>query len=310
MYSFNNVEKYLQGIRETISAATAPQLNIQKIVDMEMFKVSPVRQMMNDIKAASLVHINQVVEGSLEAIKKMGEEQTLANEYYNLPIHFDFSLDYLIDFRGSFKKGEAQDVIERSFIEEFEDYVFPNMIKNWSSSILLEKRKSIFDDVVKAYDMGLYSAVVPTVTVQIEGIVCEKVNVKSISTKGLIRVAEYLFSSKFFIDDITKKYYVNVILKNNHPDPNNRHGIAHGSVYNYSKKINAVKAIVIFDSLLKQLERGNQDELKQVVSKQSEEDIHSRVRRNIGGLKKNIVKCDSEFIQEVKQDVTSIFDEY
>lgn len=128
---------------------------------------------------------------------------------------------------------------------------------------------------------------VTTVTTQIEGIISDKLELDKIGkfrfnekhlnqnfkydTLKLKIIIEAMFCVIGFSDKITRNFYIDRVVSNKNNE-NNRHSIAHGAIFDHLSNIHAIKAIVIFDSILSRLE-----EFK---TKEELEDMIHRVAKN------------------------------
>lgn len=245
----------------------SPILEIGRIIEeqQKMLKDAVIRQTRLNITKIIDLPRNDFfvrVKSIFSSIKTLDKDITMSFIHYNLPIHYAIALDTMHDINKAFSSGAEKTVAEDSYIIYFDEYTLDIIRGNWFESALLDDRKLIFDNILKAYDAGLYSVVVPAITVQMESIIKKKLNKKTaIQTNELRRIVQRIFSSNSFIDEITKSYYISVFLKGGYEDPNNRHSIIHGSVINYTEKIHAIKAIILFDTLLIQLEQTDLDKV-------------------------------------------------
>lgn len=239
--TFRVIEKQQKKLRE--AAIIQSKLNIAQIITLPRHDF---------FKRVKLI---------FSSIRTLNKDITRSFIYYNLPIHYAIPLDTMHDINEAFSIETERSKVEDIYTNDFESYTLDIIRNNWNESELLEDRKLIFTNLITAYDKGLYSVVVPAITVQMESIVKKKINKRKISTGELRRVSQSIFSSDSFIDEITKFYYIDIFLKGNIQDPNNRHSVIHGSVVNYTEKIHAIKAIVLFDTLLTQLEQTDSEKL-------------------------------------------------
>ncbi|MGW8120944.1 hypothetical protein BU105_10870 [Staphylococcus xylosus] len=184
--------------------------------------------------------------------------------YYNFPLHYELNIFLIHKIVDKYRERAPKEEVEQIIINSFEEFTFNEIKQNWKNSNLLQQKQLIFKNIDKAYSNELFSLIVPAITVHIEGIIKQTLHIDIISTNKLKKVITFLFPMSFYGDEIIRNYYIDIIISSENNDPNNRHAITHGTVSSYTKKIHSIKAILIFDAILSQLENLRSEDLNKL----------------------------------------------
>ncbi|MFQ3843323.1 hypothetical protein AABD41_01590 [Staphylococcus pseudoxylosus] len=211
-----------------------------------------------------------------EQMAKFDSDITSLMIKYKLPIHLDMDTSIVRDFDKSLNDQYVQKQLEESLIENFDSYILEKVKDYWKESNILKEREILLGHVLSAYENKLYAVVVATVTAQIEGILLKALGEDDLSKSELELVMNILFDSDNFLDNITKNYYLKIVVNSNTNDQNNRHCIAHGKVYEYTDKIHAIKAILIFDTIRSQIDQiEDLEKLRSIVRQEKSKGNHN-----------------------------------
>lgn len=180
---------------------------------------------------------------------------------YDIPPHHFMShgnIKYIISTRENDDTLKKTNEVNIYFAKIFDERIKNRIIKSWTENSLLSDRLELLMQALDCYEKELYGPVVSTFATQIEGVIKQKINKRfdSVSTKKLIKIIKKLFSKKGIgsTDLTTSKYYEEKFIVSNRDLPSNRHSIAHGNIANYTSKIDAVRMMLIFDSIVTRLE--------------------------------------------------------
>ncbi|MCJ1778256.1 hypothetical protein [Mammaliicoccus sciuri] len=269
------MKRYVNEMNKTINKLNTPLKNIK--TPSQIMKEMPFDKIFNYVNLMKKSWSNVI-----ELVNLFDENAVKAFNYYEIPIHYMMTLDFISTIVEYYSEQKSIEEVNKYFIEYFNNNMFDLINNHWKNSELLSLRMNLFQQIEAGYKQKLYGLVVSTTTTQIEGIICDKLEIPRISkfkfkekslknkysndTVQLKIIIEAIFSSEYFDDKITKEYYVSRIVSNNNNE-NNRHCIVHGSVYNYVNNIHAIKAIVIFDAILSRLEEfPTKDQLESVIN--------------------------------------------
>ncbi|MCO0861654.1 hypothetical protein WL766_10435 [Staphylococcus pasteuri] len=283
MYPNDIIQKASHNLRRYEDAIKAAQ-KAQNLLQNNMYILE--RLPLDALQRTSQV-INKVWQNTTEVIKQLDEEAIETFKYYELPIHYSMDLEFIESLVDKYKNNVSTEEINKYFSNYFDDYLLNKIQNHWNNSVFLHKRTNLFEQVISGYQYNLYGLVVTTVTTQIEGIISDKLELDKIGkfrfnekhlnqnfkydTLKLKIIIEAMFCVIGFSDKITRNFYIDRVVSNKNNE-NNRHSIAHGAIFDHLSNIHAIKAIVIFDSILSRLE-----EFK---TKEELEDMIHRVAKN------------------------------
>ncbi|RQX28174.1 hypothetical protein DB792_04570 [Staphylococcus warneri] len=283
MYPNDIIQKASHNLRRYEDAIKAAQ-KAQNLLQNNMYILE--RLPLDALQRTSQV-INKVWQNTTEVIKQLDEEAIETFKYYELPIHYSMDLEFIESLVDKYKNNVITEEINKYFSNYFDDYLLNKIQNHWNNSVFLHKRTNLFEQVISGYQYNLYGLVVTTVTTQIEGIISDKLELDKIGkfrfnekhlnqnfkydTLKLKIIIEAMFCVIGFSDKITRNFYIDRVVSNKNNE-NNRHSIAHGAIFDHLGNIHAIKAIVIFDSILSRLE-----EFK---TKEELEDMIHRVAKN------------------------------
>lgn len=283
MYPNDIIQKASHNLRRYEDAIKVAQ-KAQNLLQNNMYILE--RLPLDALQRTSQV-INKVWQNTTEVIKQLDEEAIETFKYYELPIHYSMDLEFIESLVDKYKNNVSTEEINKYFSNYFDDYLLNKIQNHWNNSVFLHKRTNLFEQVISGYQYNLYGLVVTTVTTQIEGIISDKLELDKIGkfrfnekhlnqnfkydTLKLKIIIEAMFCVIGFSDKITRNFYIDRVVSNKNNE-NNRHSIAHGAIFDHLSNIHAIKAIVIFDSILSRLE-----EFK---TKEELEDMIHRVAKN------------------------------
>ncbi|MGW7862063.1 hypothetical protein [Staphylococcus xylosus] len=224
---------------------------------------------------------------------------------YKLPIHLDMDISIVRDFDEPLNDQYVQKQLEESLIENFDSYILEKVKGYWKESNILKEREILLGHVLSAYEYKLYGVVAATVTAQIEGILLKALGKEDLSKSELELVMNILFDRYNFLDNITKNYYLKIVVDSYTNDQNNRHCIAHGKVYEYTDKIHAIKAILIFDTIRSQIDQIEDLEILRSIFRQekSKGNQDNRIEQKLNDLEDQLL---TEYEYDENEDLKTI----
>lgn len=136
------------------------------------------------------------------------------------------------------------------------------MSNNWYEIEILENRKHIIKQAVKAHLRGDYYISIPSVFSQIEGLIANVFHHKGqMSGKDYICYLSQLLNENndYSFDGLINKFYSSIVLvsfAHNQPIKSilSRHAIMHGGDTRYGTKINSIKALLLFDYIINKID--------------------------------------------------------
>lgn len=171
---------------------------------------------------------------------------------YDIPPHHKFRITLFSFIIYSYSEGKPKEVVEQAVKNGFYNYIYPNLMREWKQNQAVKSRIEILTLSLKGFEEGYYGLVVPTLIAQIEGVLLEKISVKNFTTEQLREIIRSIFDGVGVVntDKTLSKFYCDKIVGNKGPSSVQRHGILHGSLYNYHNEMDAIKAILIFDTIV------------------------------------------------------------
>jgi len=171
---------------------------------------------------------------------------------YDIPPHHKFRITLFSFIIYSYSEGKPKEVVEQAVKNGFYSYIYPNLMREWKQNQAVKSRIEILMLSLKGFEEGYYGLVVPTIIAQIEGVLLEKISVKNFTTEQLREIIRSIFDGVGVVntDKTLSKFYCDKIVGNKGPSSVQRHGILHGSLYNYHNEMDAIKAILIFDTII------------------------------------------------------------
>ncbi|SEF52227.1 hypothetical protein SAMN04487919_101460 [Bacillus sp. ok061] len=149
-----------------------------------------------------------------------------------------------------------------------------SIYKSWEQAKWLEKRMPILNSAIDGHLNGYYALTIPVMLAQIEGVLVEGMlilgavkpnsDIKYTNQKNFLK--KFLLDEKgsFSYDEQIEQFYIKTILANFDRGKEiksdlSRHAILHGEDVNYGKKINSLKAILVFDYISSKLDELYRD---------------------------------------------------
>ncbi len=137
---------------------------------------------------------------------------------------------------------------------EYLDYLYAS----WETVNELKNRLKILQDIICAHKTGLYSLTIPTIIIQIEGVLAESNNhIERISYKQNKEYFKKLFSLRGKVntdnpanDFVVTKFYEDFEWGDCKDHEISRHAIIHGENTKYATEENAVKMIHLLDFVI------------------------------------------------------------
>lgn len=171
---------------------------------------------------------------------------------YDIPPHHKFRITLFSFIVHSYSEGKPKEVVEQAVKNGFYSYIYPNLMREWKQNQAVKSRIEILMLSLKGFEEGYYGLVVPTIIAQIEGVLLEKISVKNFTTEQLREIIRSIFDGVGVVntDKTLSKFYCDKIVGNKEPSSVQRHGVLHGSLYNYHNEMDAIKAILIFDTII------------------------------------------------------------
>lgn len=161
-------------------------------------------------------------------------------------------------------KAEGQEAalraIEAIYDEYFHNSAFLDEIEHdWSTCSLLQKRWPVLSDALKAHRLGLYSASIPPLIAQAEGIVVDWMGHKGLlygpqyqqllgklSARGQAPWATW---TEPLLLEFVSSWLLRTFCHGGQIPPFSRHAILHGGDFQYGTEVNSRKAILLVDHL-------------------------------------------------------------
>ncbi|MGY0683450.1 hypothetical protein ACW7DJ_02250 [Mammaliicoccus sciuri] len=212
-----------------------------------------------------------------KTFKNMNSAEVTYNAFldYDIPPHHFMMLGdfmYITSTRSNddntLKKTKK---VERYIADKFNKSIKSRILSSWNENSLLTERMELLNQTMACYDQGFYGPVVNVFATQLEGVIKQKVNKQfdKVTTNDLKNIVNILFSKKGVgSHDLTSaKYYADKVVSSNKNRPSNRHAIAHGNIANYTKEIDAIRMILIFDCIVARLDKTDKDLLVTVLDK-------------------------------------------
>lgn len=204
--------------------------------------------------------LNENIENAFQKLSDANVNYSAFLDYDIPPHHFMMYADihYILSARENDNSLEKTEEVNSYFEKVFDERIKNRIINNWKNNSLLTIRLELLMQAIECYENELYGPAVSTFATQIEGVMKQKIDkpFENIGTKKLKHIINKLFSKKGIgsTDLTTSKYFEDKFIKSNRDLPSNRHAIAHGNIANYTKKIDAVRMIMIFDSVVSRLD--------------------------------------------------------
>jgi hypothetical protein len=176
---------------------------------------------------------------------------------------------------SSFNNYGEEKAIEETYAiynNYFNDERVKEMSSKWYKMNVLNKRRNIIRQAVKAHLQGNYYLSIPIVFSQIEGLVANIFNHKGQMTgKEYVDYLEKLLNDNddYSYDDLINKFYSSIVLvsfQHNKPIKSflSRHAIMHGGDTKYGTKINSIKALLLFDYIINKMNEYKSKESKEL----------------------------------------------
>lgn len=192
---------------------------------------------------------------------------------YDIPPHHKFKISLLTFIIYSYSEGKPQEVVEDIVKNRFYSYIYPELMREWRQNQAAKSRINLLILSLKGFEEGYYGLVVPTIIAQIEGVLLEKINEHDFNTKQLRAIIRSIFDGVGVVntDKTLSKFYCDKIVGNREPSSVQRHGVLHGSLYNYHTEIDAIKAILIFDTIVSRVNDADSKYIKSIYIKNQNE---------------------------------------
>lgn len=158
------------------------------------------------------------------------------------------------------------EIIEEIIIKNYSEEYIIHMLEKWTKFLFVGKRIRILEQAVIAYNKGLYAVSIPVFFSQLEGTIADFFEHKS--SMGGHTYNKYIgeiFSKNEtgvnMLNEVTKTYFSNYIFEKfihgGEIPKFSRHAILHGGDVNYDTKINNLKIIIIFDTIVEYMNTIN-----------------------------------------------------
>ncbi|PTJ54235.1 hypothetical protein [Mammaliicoccus sciuri] len=205
-----------------------------------------------------------------EMLKGIREIEVVIEAFlkYDIPPHHKFKITLFSFIIHSYREGKPKEVVEHAVMNAFYSYIYPNLLKEWRQNQAVKSRIELLTLSLEGFKDGYYGLVVPTLIAQIEGVLLEKISVKNFTTCQLREIIRSIFNGVGVVntDKTLSKFYCDKIVGNKGPSSVQRHGILHGSLYNYHNEMDAIKAILIFDTIISRVNDVDSKSMKIIYS--------------------------------------------
>ncbi|MGE8079239.1 hypothetical protein [Peribacillus loiseleuriae] len=249
--SLNNLHKSFEPIRETLK-----NINISKT--MERFKQGII-ETEEDLKVFKFAMVD------------MG-----------YPPHYSIDISTMRSIAQEYSdnKEETSLYMDEFMKKYYDEDIITEIAMIWEKADILKNRLHLLRNVKNAYNLGMYSLVVPSLLSQFEGILVQAFNItgyvdgkiQRMLIKHLLLNSEDSNRDFLDFDEAIHSYYSNKILdgfKHGHQIDSDvsRHAILHGGDTNFGDQTVAIKLILLFDYLVDSI--GKLDD-KTIIKAQSE----------------------------------------
>lgn len=257
-----NLDGYLNSMNRMseIIAASVPKLDIEKIMPKINFA-----ELMNPF-----VGLSDTLTKLFENLDFQGLKDSL-DGYRVLLIELGYpyvdidmrDVRYIYEQRNN---ENIYEIIEEIIIKNYPEEYIIHMLEKWRQFLFVGKRIRILEQAIIAYNKGLYAVSIPVFFSQLEGTIADFFEHKS--SMGGHTYNQYIgeiFSknetSVDMLNEVTKTYFSNYIFEKfihgGEIPKFSRHAILHGGDVNYDTKINNLKIIIIFDTMVEYMNTIN-----------------------------------------------------
>lgn len=173
----------------------------------------------------------------------------------------------IINLYDSMPIEEFRREIDSSLIEFYDQDELSQILEEWKTIKILERRIGILEDIIIGHNLGKFNLTIPTALSQIEGILGDIYNHLG-KMKGLHRDNYLTELFNHYIFNLPELSAVPLIWKVyegfewGKPVPShiNRHAILHGFNTDYGYRINSLKCILLLDYIIQHCRKKLEDE--------------------------------------------------
>lgn len=241
-----------------------------KVPKIKLSRILDIKDEIDTLFSKTTINLNKT-------FKNMDSAEVTYNAFldYDIPPHHFMMLgDFM--YINSTRSNDDNTLTKTKEVEQYIADKFNKSIKgrillSWNENSILTERMELLKQAMACYDQGFYGPVVSVFATQLEGVIKQKIDKQfdQVITSDLKNIVNLLFSKKGVgsLDLTSAKYYADKVVSSNKNKPSNRHAIAHGNIANYTKEIDAIRMILIFDCIVARLDKTDKDLLVTVLDK-------------------------------------------
>ena len=172
-----------------------------------------------------------------------------------------YDISRIVSIYNKYGEEKAKEETYNIYLQYFNNENIKDMSNEWFETDIVKKRKDIINQAINAHIQGNYYLSIPIVFSQIEGMIANVFNHKGQMSGGkyLEHIKQLLDSKEnYSFDSLISTFYSNIILVTfGHNEPIksflSRHAIMHGGDTEYGTEINSIKALALFDYIIKKI---------------------------------------------------------
>lgn len=176
----------------------------------------------------------------------------------NVPLRLTLDIAKIFEYSEVEKEKEFYCLLFKYYDQARINYLF----KSWSSIEWLERRIPLLEEAVFAHNNDLFFLSIPIFLSQLEGAIADGTGHVGEMNFPLVKnkLKSILVNQKpFNYDKEIEEFYIETVLNGFGHNRNipvfSRHAILHGGDTEYGSKENSLKAVILFDYIIKKIEK-------------------------------------------------------
>ncbi|KUP30297.1 hypothetical protein AU385_17955 [Bacillus halotolerans] len=176
----------------------------------------------------------------------------------NVPLRLTIDVAKIFDY----SEGDKEKEFYYLLFKYYDHFRVKYLLKSWSNIDWLKRRVPLLEEAVFAHNNDLFFLSIPIFLSQLEGAIADgtghvgKMNFSLVKDK----LKSILVNQKLFkYDKEIEEFYIETVLNGFEHNQNipvfSRHAILHGGDIEYGTKENSLKAIILFDYIIKKIEK-------------------------------------------------------